>query len=184
MVKVMSWDIAIRLSNHFRTEWFKQIDPISETAQDEFAISGISTVTASVVVAPEAPPFITAFIGGAVPSAHSILAASGINIIYGATDDDRPSLTVRERSVVDRMMRWAWSSRSPGIRMADKRSPLPRACLQTPETLLFPTLLSSLRQLPNTNSITYSPRAASTKASRRVPSTPSGTGAQTTAAVC
>ena len=45
----------------------------------------------------------SAFIGSTDPSTHRILTAADLNMIYGATDDDRLALRARDRTVTDRM---------------------------------------------------------------------------------
>lgn len=54
------WPMVVRLSDRVEVEWFKQVGPISETAADEIAVSGIGTIAAA-RVAPrdgDARPFI------------------------------------------------------------------------------------------------------------------------------
>ena len=46
---------------------------------------------------------LSAFIGHTDPSTHRILAAGDLNIIYGATDDNRLALPARDRTVFERM---------------------------------------------------------------------------------
>ncbi len=40
------WPMVVKLSDSVDVEWFRQIAPISETADDEIAVSGIGTITA------------------------------------------------------------------------------------------------------------------------------------------
>ena len=46
---------------------------------------------------------LSAFIGSTDPSTHRILAAGDLNMIYGATDDNRLALPARDRTVTNRM---------------------------------------------------------------------------------
>ena len=46
---------------------------------------------------------LSAFIGSTDPTSHRILAAGDLNMIYGATDDNRLALPARDRTVTDRM---------------------------------------------------------------------------------
>ena len=46
---------------------------------------------------------LSAFIGDVDPSTHRILAAGDLNMVFGAIDDNPQALTVRERTVTDRM---------------------------------------------------------------------------------
>ena len=52
------WPKVVKLSDRVEVEWFKQVSPISETARDEIAVSGIGTVAAARVKPKDAPPFI------------------------------------------------------------------------------------------------------------------------------
>ena len=46
---------------------------------------------------------LSAFIGSTDPSTHRILAAGDLNMIHGATEDNRLALPARDRTVTDRM---------------------------------------------------------------------------------
>ena len=46
---------------------------------------------------------LSAFIGSTDPATHRILAAGDLNMIYGATEDNRLALPARDRNVTDRM---------------------------------------------------------------------------------
>ena len=46
---------------------------------------------------------LTAFIGSINPATHRILAAGDLNVIFGATDDNRVARPARDRTVTDRM---------------------------------------------------------------------------------
>jgi hypothetical protein len=50
--------MVVKLSDRVEVEWFKQVSPISDTAEDEIAVSGIGTIAAARVIPKEAPPFI------------------------------------------------------------------------------------------------------------------------------
>ena len=52
------WPKVVKLSNRVRVEWFKQVSPISETAEDEIAVSGIGTIAAARITPQDAPPFV------------------------------------------------------------------------------------------------------------------------------
>ena len=52
------WPMVVKLSKRVDVEWFKQVSPISSSADDEFPVSGIGTVAAARVAAGDAPPFI------------------------------------------------------------------------------------------------------------------------------
>ena len=54
------WPMVVRLSDRVEVEWFRQVNPISETAGDEIAVSGIGTIAAARVIPRDAPPFIVA----------------------------------------------------------------------------------------------------------------------------
>lgn len=50
--------MIVKLSDRVQVEWFRQVSPISETMEDEIAVSGIGTIAAARVIPPDAPPFI------------------------------------------------------------------------------------------------------------------------------
>ncbi len=52
------WPMVVKLSDRVEVEWFKQVSPISETHEDEIAVSGIGTIAAARVIPQDAPPFI------------------------------------------------------------------------------------------------------------------------------
>ncbi len=52
------WPMVVRLSDRVEVEWFRQVGPISETADDEIAVSGIGAIAAARVVPRGAPSFI------------------------------------------------------------------------------------------------------------------------------
>ena len=52
------WSMVVKLSDRVEVKWFKQVSPISDTAEDEIAVSGIGTIAAARVIPKEAPPFI------------------------------------------------------------------------------------------------------------------------------
>ena len=52
------WPMVVKLSDRVEVEWFKQVGPISETAADEIAVSGIGTIAAARVIPRAGPPFI------------------------------------------------------------------------------------------------------------------------------
>lgn len=44
------WPMVVKLSDRVEIEWFKQVSPIGEVAEDEIAVSGISTIAAARVI--------------------------------------------------------------------------------------------------------------------------------------
>ena len=54
------WPMVVRLSDRVEVEWFRQVGPISETEDDEIAVSGIGTIAAARVIPRNASPFIVA----------------------------------------------------------------------------------------------------------------------------
>lgn len=52
------WPKVVKLSDRVEVEWFKQVSPISMTAEDEIAVSGIGTIAAARIVPRDAAPFI------------------------------------------------------------------------------------------------------------------------------
>ena len=52
------WPMVVKLSDRVEVEWFKQVSPISMTAEDEIAVSGIGTIAAARVIPRDAEPFI------------------------------------------------------------------------------------------------------------------------------
>ena len=156
------WPMVVKLSDRVEVEWFKQVSPISESAEGEIAVSGIGTIAAARVIPKDAPPFIavsmyarwesphastkrtgwiysdgsahriisdlSAFIGSTDPGTHRILAAGDLNMIYGATDDNRLALPARDRTVTDRMA-------ALGMEFLGPRYPAGRRACPTPQGL-------------------------------------------------
>ena len=52
------WPKVVKLSDRVDVEWFSQVSPISMTAEDEIAVSGIGTIAAARVTPRDAEPFI------------------------------------------------------------------------------------------------------------------------------
>lgn len=54
------WPMVVKLSDRVEVEWFRQVGPISATAEDEIAVSGIGTVAAARITPRDAAiePFI------------------------------------------------------------------------------------------------------------------------------
>ena len=52
------WPMVVKLSDRVDVEWFRQSSPISETREDEIAVSGIGTVAAARVIPRDTQPFI------------------------------------------------------------------------------------------------------------------------------
>ena len=95
------WPMVVRLSDRVEVEWFRQVGPISDTADDEIAVSGIGTIAAARVIPRDAPPFIAVsmyarwirphpsansgwFVGYQDGSAHRII--SDLSAFIGSTD--------------------------------------------------------------------------------------------------
>ncbi|MCY4620300.1 MAG: hypothetical protein OXD34_00480 [bacterium] len=52
------WPKVVKLSDRVEVEWFKQVSPISMTAENEIAVSGIGTIAAARIIPRDAAPFI------------------------------------------------------------------------------------------------------------------------------
>ncbi len=52
------WPMVVKLSDRVRVEWLKQVSPISETKEDEIAVSGIGTVAAARITPHRGEPFL------------------------------------------------------------------------------------------------------------------------------
>ena len=53
------WPMVVKLSDRVKkVEWFKQVSPISETQEDEIAVSGIGTIAAARIIPRDSEPFI------------------------------------------------------------------------------------------------------------------------------
>ena len=176
------WPMVVRLSDRVEVEWFRQVSPISETREDEIAVSGIGTIAAARVMPRDAPPFIvvsmyarwikphpstrskwragfpdgsahriisdlSAFIGSTDPCTHRILAAGDLNTIYGATDDNRLALPVRDRTITDRMDALGMEFLGPRHPAGRRASPAPEGL--PPDTQNVPTYYTT-RQSPAT----------------------------------
>ena len=98
------WPMVVRLSDRVEVEWFRQISPISETMEDEIAVSGIGTIGAARVIPADAPSFIavsmyarwvrphpstnsTWSVGYQDGSAHRII--SDLSAFIGSTDPSK-----------------------------------------------------------------------------------------------
>ena len=126
------WPMVVKLSDRVEVEWFKQVSPISEPAEDEIAVSGIGTISAARVIPKYVRPFIavsmyarwtsphlstnrtgwiysdlSAFIGSTDPGTHRILAAGDLNTRNDERTLGRDSLRYREhcRSLPNRPCR-------------------------------------------------------------------------------
>ena len=177
------WPMVVKLSDRVQVEWFKQVSPIGEPAEDEIAVSGIGTIAAARVIPHDAEPFIvasmyarwiaphpianskwyvgyqdgsahriisdlSAFIGSTDHRAHRILAAGDLNMIYGATDDNRLALPARDRTVTDRMD-------ALGMEFLGPRYPAGRLACPTPQGLPPYTL-----NVPTYHTVNRSPTTA------------------------
>ena len=71
---------------------------------------------------------LSTFIGSTNPRKHRILAAGDLNMFYGATDDNKLSLPVRDRTVFERMA-------ALGLEFMGPQSPDGRQASLTPQGL-------------------------------------------------
>ena len=95
------WPMVVKLSDRVEVEWFRQVSPVSETDDDEVAVSGIGTIAAARVSSAEAAPFIVVSmyarwlkphrsagskwrVGYSDASAHRII--SDLSAFIGSTD--------------------------------------------------------------------------------------------------
>ena len=181
------WPMVVKLSDRVEVEWFKQVSPISETAQDEIAVSGIGTIAAARVIPQDAPPFIvvsmyarwlrphpsknrpswiysdasvhriisdlSAFIGSTDPSTHRILSAGDLNMIYGATDDNRLALPARDRTVTDRMAALGMEFLGPQYPAGRRAYLMPQGL--PPDTKNVPTYTTSQPPATAQNQLDY-----------------------------
>ena len=198
------WPMVVKLSDRVEIEWFKQVGPISEPADDEIAVSGIGTIAAARVTPHDGEPFIavsmyarwlkphgstntkwrvghsdgsahriitdlSAFIGHKDPGTRRILAAGDLNMIYGATEDNRLALPTRERTVFDRMASLGLEFLGLSTPTADRPTRHPKVCRKTPRTFPPITRLESHRNLLRISSTMRLPPTASTKRSQLEP---------------
>lgn len=80
---------------------------------------------------------LSAFIGSTDPSTHRILAAGDLNMIYGATEDNRLALPARDRTVTQRMAALGLEFLGPTYPDGRRASPTPRGL--PPDTGNVPT---------------------------------------------
>ena len=90
---------------------------------------------------------LSAFVGSTDPSTHRILAAGDLNMIYGATQDNRLALPARDRTVTDRMTALGMEFLGPQHPDGRRASPTPQGL--PPDTRNVPTYHSN-RQSPET----------------------------------
>lgn len=69
---------------------------------------------------------LSAFIGSTDPGTHRILAAGDLNMIYGATADNRLALPARDRTVTDRMAALGMEFLGPRYPAGRRASPTPQ----------------------------------------------------------
>lgn len=86
---------------------------------------------------------LSAFIGSTDPSTHRILAAGDLNMIYGATEENRLALPARDRTVTDRMR--ALGMEFLGPQNPDGRQASPRPHGLPPDTRNVPTYHTTRR---------------------------------------
>ena len=65
------WSMVVKLSDRVEVEWFKQVSPITDTADDEIAVSGIGTIAAARIIPQDAEPFIAVSMYGRWIAPHS-----------------------------------------------------------------------------------------------------------------
>ena len=80
---------------------------------------------------------LSTFISSTDPSTHRILAAGDLNMIYGATDDNRLSLPARDRTVTDRMDALGMEFLGPQYPAGRRACPSPQGL--PPDTRNVPT---------------------------------------------
>ena len=80
---------------------------------------------------------LSAFIGSTDPATHRILAAGDLNMIYGATEDNRLALPVRDRTVTDRMEALGLAFMGPQFPAGRQADPMPAGL--SSDTLNVPT---------------------------------------------
>ena len=90
---------------------------------------------------------LSAFIGHTDPSTHRILAAGDLNIIYGATDDNRLALPARDRTVFERMNALGLEFMGPRYPNGMRADPTPPGLPK--DTRNVPTYFTT-RQTPKT----------------------------------
>ena len=92
---------------------------------------------------------LSAFIGSRDPATHRVLAAGDLNMIYGATEDNRLALSERDRTVIDRMAALGMEFLGPQFPDGRRASPTPSGL--PPDTRNVPTYYSiSNGQSPET----------------------------------
>ena len=92
---------------------------------------------------------LSAFIGSTDPATHRILAAGDLNMIYGATEDNRLALPARDRTVTGRMAALGMEFLGPQYPDGRRASPTPSGL--PPDTRNVPTYYSILSgQSPET----------------------------------
>ena len=91
---------------------------------------------------------LSTFISSTDPSTHRILAAGDLNMIYGATDDNRLALPARDRTVTDRMD-------ALGMEFLGPQYPAGRRACPSPQGLPTDT-----RNVPTYYTTTQSPATA------------------------
>ena len=90
---------------------------------------------------------LSAFISSTDPSTHRILAAGDLNMIYGATDDNRLEIPARARTVTDRMDALGMEFLGPRYPASRRACPTPQGL--PPDTRNVPTYYTT-SQSPST----------------------------------
>ena len=159
------WPMVVRLSDRVDIEWFKQVGPIGWAEQNEIAVSGIGTIAVARIMPRDGStePFIAVSIYGrweephpsknrsswiySDASTHRILAAGDLNMIYGATDDNRLEIPARARTVTDRMDALGMEFLGPRYPASRRACPTPQGL--PPDTRNVPTYYTT-SQSPST----------------------------------
>lgn len=94
---------------------------------------------------------LSAFIGSADPATHRILAAGDLNMIYGATEDNRLALPARDRTVTSRMEALGLEFMGPQFPNGMQADPIPAG------------LPSDTLNVPTFHAPTQSPATAATQ---------------------
>lgn len=89
---------------------------------------------------------LSAFIGSTNPTSHRILAAGDLNMIYGATDDNRLALPARDRTVTDRMEALGMEFLGPRHPAGRRAHPVPQGLPR--DTKNVPTYYTTHQKTP------------------------------------
>ena len=170
------WPMVVKRSDRVEVEWFKQVSPISNAADDEIAVSGIGTIAAARAIPQDGAPFIAVSmyarwiaphrstnsrwrVGYADGSAHRII--SDLSAFIGSHDPSTHRILAagdlnmvfsgkkaRESTVLDRMDALGFERLGP-------QYPAGRRANPTPES--FP---AGTRNVPTYHTTRQSPETA------------------------